>query len=135
MGERIGGVNNSGITGAGEMLVSINDSRIRLCDLDDYSVISKVKGAQNESMQIKASLSDDGKYIISGSESGAVYIWNRQLSGERVRDKVLRNEMYETFHATAFPGAAVKKATQINNGAFILDYIPNLCARIIVTAS
>lgn len=131
---------------AGEMLVSINDSRIRLCDLDDYSVISKVKGAQNESMQIKASLSDDGKYIISGSESGAVYIWNRQLSGERVRDKVLRNEMYETFHATAVPGAAtvvaifapeaaVKKATQINNGAFILDYIPNLCARIIVTAS
>ena len=142
--ERIGVVNNSGITGAGEMLVSINDSRIRLCDLDDYSVISKVKGAQNESMQIKASLSDDGKYIISGSETGNVYIWNRH-HGERVRDKVARNQSYETFNASTNPTAtvvaifapesAVKKATQINSGAYILDYIPSLCARIIVTAS
>ena len=37
-----------------EMLVSINDSRIRLCDLDDFSVLCKVKGATNTSMQIKA---------------------------------------------------------------------------------
>ena len=142
--ERVGGVDGNGITSAGEMLVSINDSRIRLCDLDDYSVISKVKGAQNESMQIKASLSDDGKYIISGSETGNVYIWNRH-HGERVRDKVARNESYETFNATTNPAAtvvavfapeaAVKKATQINSGAYILDYIPSLCARIIVTAS
>lgn len=142
--ERVGGVDSNGIASAGEMLVSINDSRIRLCDLDDYSVISKVKGAQNESMQIKASISDDGKYIISGSETGNVYIWNRHY-GERVRDKVARNQSYETFSACTNPAAtvvaifapeaAVKKATQINSGAYILDYIPSLCARIIVTAS
>lgn len=141
---RVGGVDSNGTTSAGEMLVSINDSRIRLCDMDDYSVISKVKGAQNESMQIKASLSDDGKYIISGSETGNVYIWNR-CHGERVRDKVARNQSYETFNTTTnptatvvaifAPEAAVKKATQINSGAYILDYIPSLCARIIVTAS
>ena len=144
--EAISSVSNSGdsISGEGEMLVSINDSRIRLCDMEDFSVIAKVKGAQNESMQIKASVSDDGKYIISGSETGGVYIWSRDC-GLRQKDKVVRNQSYSTFNATAIPGAptvvaifapeaAVKKATQINTGAYILDYT-NLCARIIVTAS
>ena len=32
-------------------------------------------------MQIKASFSEDGKYIISGSETGEVFIWNRVPPG------------------------------------------------------
>ena len=34
-----------------------------------------------ESMQIKATFSEDGKYVISGSETGGVYIWNRHPVG------------------------------------------------------
>lgn len=58
------------------LLVSTNDSRIRLCHLDDYSMITKYKGLRNKSMQIKATFSLDGKYLISGSEAGDVVIWS-----------------------------------------------------------
>ena len=62
------------------ILVTTNDSRIRVFKLDDYSLVSKYKGLKNDRMQIKASFSDDGKYIISGSEDGNTIIWNRMLS-------------------------------------------------------
>lgn len=60
-----------------ELLVSCNDSRIRLVNLDDFSVYSKLKGVQNTSMPIKATFSEDGKYVISGSDTGFVGIWGR----------------------------------------------------------
>ena len=59
-----------------QMLVSTNDSRIRLYRLDNYSLDSKYKGLVNNQMQIKANFSEDGKYIISGSENGYAVIWN-----------------------------------------------------------
>lgn len=58
-----------------QLLVSTNDSRVRLCRLEDYSMLCKYKGLSNKSMQIKANFSDDYQYIISGSETGNVYIW------------------------------------------------------------
>jgi len=58
------------------LLVSTNDSRIRLCHLDDYSMITKYKGLRNKSMQIKATFSLDGKYLVSGSEVGDVVVWS-----------------------------------------------------------
>lgn len=59
-----------------QLLVSTNDSRIRLCQLDDYSQLFKYKGLSNTTMQIKSSFSDDCKFIISGSDDGHVFIWN-----------------------------------------------------------
>lgn len=59
----------------GQLLVTTNDHRIRLCRLDDYSVISKYKGLKNKAMQIKATTSEDGKYIVCGSDSGDVFVW------------------------------------------------------------
>lgn len=65
----------------GQLLVSTNDHRIRLCRLEDYSVISKYKGHKNKAMQIKATMSDDGKFIISGSDSGDVFLWRTYEPG------------------------------------------------------
>ena len=61
--------------GGAELLVSTNDSRMRLYNMDDYSQICKFKGLVNENMQIQASFSQDGERIISGSDNGQVYIW------------------------------------------------------------
>jgi len=61
----------------GEMiLVTSNDSRIRLYSLTDYSFCCKYKGLVNNSFQIKATVSSQGSYIICGSEDHCIYIWN-----------------------------------------------------------
>ena len=38
-------------------------------------MICKYKGGKNKIMQIKASFSEDGEYIICGSEIGNIFIW------------------------------------------------------------
>jgi len=60
-----------------QILVSTNDSRIRLFGLDDYNQEKKYKGLKNTSLQIKARISESGQYIISGSDTGGMMlIWN-----------------------------------------------------------
>lgn len=60
-----------------QILVSTNDSRLRLFGLDDYCQEKKYKGLKNTSLQIKARISESGQYIISGSDSGGLmHIWN-----------------------------------------------------------
>lgn len=59
-----------------KVLVSSNDSRIRLYNLRDKSLEMKFKGHENGHSQIRASFSEDGKYVICGSEDRRTYIWS-----------------------------------------------------------
>lgn len=63
------------LPGEDKILVTTNDSRIRLYDLRDLTLTCKYKGGTNNSSQIKASFSAKGKYIICGSEDHFVYLW------------------------------------------------------------
>ncbi|KAG5439416.1 hypothetical protein PCANB_001990 [Pneumocystis canis] len=58
-----------------KLLITSNDSRIRIYNMRDKSLETKLKGNQNTCSQIHATFSDDAKYVISGSEDGQVYIW------------------------------------------------------------
>ncbi|EED22006.1 WD repeat protein [Talaromyces stipitatus ATCC 10500] len=58
-----------------KLLVTSNDSRIRLYNFKDRSLEAKYRGNENSTSQIRASFSEDGKYIICGSEDGHTYIW------------------------------------------------------------
>jgi hypothetical protein len=111
--------NNSSIrrkmtsTAEGQLLVTTNDHRIRLCRLEDYSVVSKYKGLKNEAMQIKSTISEDNEYIICGSDSGDVFIWpvnpSSQTNAHNINssanvsaplfmfDKVLKQYEYDMF--------------------------------------
>jgi WD40 repeat protein len=57
------------------LLVTANDSRIRLYSGGDTVVKCKYKGHSNQSAQIKATFSHNGEFIISGSEQPDVFIW------------------------------------------------------------
>ncbi|XP_068731913.1 WD repeat-containing protein 44-like [Montipora capricornis] len=96
-GRKISGIEP--MPGEDKVLITSNDSRIRLYDLKDNSLYCKYKGCVNSSSQIKASFSHDGQYVISGSEDHFVYIWRTQhgFPSSR-RDK---NEFYESFSAHA----------------------------------
>ncbi|KAF2156620.1 WD40 repeat-like protein, partial [Myriangium duriaei CBS 260.36] len=58
-----------------KLLITSNDSRVRLYNFRDKSLEMKMKGTVNNSCQIRASLSDDGRYICCGSEDKRAYLW------------------------------------------------------------
>jgi WD repeat-containing protein 44 len=71
-----------------KVLITSNDSRIRVYDLKDKSLELKLKGHENMVSQIAARFSDDGRYIISGSENARTYIWGLDgLDEEPNKDK------------------------------------------------
>lgn len=72
-GRKISGIEP--MPGEDKILVTSNDSRVRLYDLRDLNLSCKYKGYANVSSQIKASFSNDGKYIVAGSENQCIYIW------------------------------------------------------------
>lgn len=72
-GRKISGIEP--MPGEDKILVTSNDSRVRLYDLRDLNLSCKYKGYLNVSSQIKASFSHDGKFIIAGSENQCIYIW------------------------------------------------------------
>ena len=62
--------------GEDKILITSNDSRIRLYDLRDLSLVCKYKGYTNLSSQIRACFSPDGRYICAGSENQCVFLWS-----------------------------------------------------------
>ncbi|BGP66361.1 hypothetical protein NBRC10512v2_007769 [Rhodotorula toruloides] len=67
-------------SGGERLLVTTNDSRIRLYHTADKMIEAKYAGHENMSSQIRASFSDDGRWIISGSEDRNVYIWESGMA-------------------------------------------------------
>lgn len=66
-------------------------------------MILKFIGHTNQTSQIKATFSDDGEYIISGSEDNRIYIWNvenrHQTRGLFTRTPRHHVKSYEYFQA------------------------------------
>ena len=59
-----------------KLLITTNDSRIRVYDMEDFSQKLKFKGLMNSDLQIQASFSEDTADVICGSEDCNVYIWS-----------------------------------------------------------
>ena len=131
-----------------QLLVTTNDDKIRLIDMENFMVVCKYTGYSNSRTVIGASFSNDGKYVICGSDTGRIHIWNRETHAQQAHTTVSKvthtNPEHESFFPDASndvvtkavfaPSSAVAKATQINPGIYILDYIPDLTSRIIVSA-
>ncbi|KAJ2460708.1 hypothetical protein GGF42_000677, partial [Coemansia sp. RSA 2424] len=63
------------LAAADRLLVSSNDSRLRMFQPAARQLERKYKGHANASSQSYARLSSDARYIISGSEDHNVYVW------------------------------------------------------------
>lgn len=84
---------NGGRSDEDKILVTTNDSRIRLYELRDLTLLCKYKGYVNGSSQIRASVSHDHKYIICGSENASFYIWRLKQNSNARKD---RNNSWES---------------------------------------
>ncbi|KAH6976283.1 WD40-repeat-containing domain protein [Ilyonectria sp. MPI-CAGE-AT-0026] len=78
-----------------KVLISSNDSRVRVYNLNDKVIQVKYKGLENQSSQIHARFSDDAEYIVCGSEDRKAYIWKLNSSESELKDK----QPYESFDA------------------------------------
>lgn len=83
------GGSNGTEPGEVKIMISTNDSRIRVYNLKDGSLDTKFKGHENACTQISASFSEDAQYIITGSENSKTFIWKMgsALSGGDSKDK------------------------------------------------
>lgn len=88
-------VNEGPDKGDVKVLISSNDSRVRVYSLNTRMLESKFRGHVNQSSQIHARFSEDAKYIICGSEDRKAYIWGPTSADAESRDK----QPYECFDA------------------------------------
>lgn len=107
--KRVTGNNKSDVFNLSEaIVVTTNDNRIRLIQMENYSTISKFRGLKNASKQIKAHVSADLRYIICGSDNGKVYIWSTTHNAGKKKSWLsffskhnsLTDEIFETIDCT-----------------------------------
>eukprot|EP00258_Populus_trichocarpa_P033624 XP_024449643.1 WD repeat-containing protein 44 isoform X2 [Populus trichocarpa] len=80
-----------------EVIVTSADSRIRV--IDGVDLVHKFKGFRNTNSQISASLTANGKYVVSASEDSYVYVWKHEADSRLSRSKgVTVTSSYEHFH-------------------------------------
>lgn len=100
-GSKITGIRTKTISAHGspqadvKVLISSNDSRVRIYSLKTRMLEAKFKGHENMSSQIHARFSDDGQFVTSGSEDRKAYIWDISRPDLEIRDK----QPYESFDA------------------------------------
>ncbi|KAK4505176.1 hypothetical protein PRZ48_003139 [Zasmidium cellare] len=76
-GSKITGIQATyGANGDVKVLITSNDSRVRLYNFRDKSLEVKFKGNENNCSQIRAAVSDCGRYVVCGSEDRKAYIWS-----------------------------------------------------------
>lgn len=74
------GILKSDSIGKWNVLVTTNDSKVRLVNSHKKKLVTRFKGLTNNSSSIVATVSDDHKYIISGSEDHWCYVWENNNS-------------------------------------------------------
>eukprot|EP01083_Nonionella_stella_P194901 718462_1 len=83
------------------LLVTTNDSRIRMYSMIDFTMVQKYKGLENTQLQIHASFSPDETVIVCGSDDQRVYLWKTDLAQSQSNGGFLknkdRNDSYEYF--------------------------------------
>ncbi|KAI8961066.1 WD40 repeat-like protein [Daldinia sp. FL1419] len=89
--------------GVVKILITSNDSRIRIYNMGDKNLDLKLKGHENACSQIRATFSDEGNYIMCGSEDKRAFIWS--TSSKLAENKEKRPCEYFEAHSDIVTGA------------------------------
>lgn len=81
-----------------KLLVTTNDSRVRVIDCTNQVVLAKLKGPRNKTLQIAATFGEDGRSVICGSEDQRVYVWPSLLQEDGA--VLTRNSRCQSFRVT-----------------------------------
>jgi WD40 repeat protein len=85
-------------SGEVKLLVSSNDSRLRIYNLKDKTLEMKFRGHENNCSQIRATFADSSGHIICGSEDRKTYIWSTSTpEGEKGNQRPV--EMFEAHNS------------------------------------
>jgi len=113
-----------------KVLITSNDSRIRLYDIRTREIERKYRGYSNQSSQIRASFSSDDQYIISGSEDSWFYIWRTEPSNmmnmNGINSKLTRKQRRHfdrAFERIRVHNTMVTSAIFAPNPTVIMDYL------------
>ncbi|XP_057950831.1 uncharacterized protein LOC131145653 [Malania oleifera] len=104
-----------------KVMVTCADSQVRI--LCGNSVIGKYKGVRNAGNQILASLTSDGKRIVSACEDSNVYVWNCTTQNESVPSQgknVRSSERFSTNVSVAIPWCGLKYGDSASKSQFNL---------------
>ena len=92
-------------TGDVKLLITSNDSRVRVYGFRDKTLEMKFRGHENNCSQIRASFAEDTPHIICGSEDRKAYIWSTDaVDGEKRNQRPV--EMFEA-HSSITTCAAI----------------------------
>ncbi|KAI9894374.1 MAG: hypothetical protein M1814_003130 [Vezdaea aestivalis] len=94
-----------------KLLITSNDSRIRLYNFKDKALEMKFRGNENTANQIHARFSEDAKFVICGSEDHKAYIWSTGPGEGEKKDK-RPVELFEAHKATVTAAIMAPIATR-----------------------
>lgn len=77
------------------ILVTTNDSNVRLINLNLNKLMTRFKGSHNDGSSVVAAMTDDNNYIISGSEDNNFYVWKNDHSIINNKIRASLKEIYE----------------------------------------
>jgi WD40 repeat protein len=85
-------------SGEVKLLISSNDSRLRVYNFKDKSLEMKFRGHENNCSQIRGAFADSSGHIICGSEDRKTYIWSTTVpEGEKRNQRPM--EMFEAHNS------------------------------------
>ena len=88
-----------------EAIITTNDSRLRLFNIDELLQKVKFKGYKGENLQLKSSLNSTNDRISMGSEDGNIFMWNIEMTHTRRyrRSDKPKQKAYEYFNPFNIP--------------------------------
>ncbi|KAI4617588.1 uncharacterized protein J4E87_008224 [Alternaria ethzedia] len=86
-------------SGEMKLLVSSNDSRLRIYNMKDKTLEMKFRGHENNCSQIRATFADSSGHIICGSEDRKTYIWSTTSTVEGEKRNHRPVEMFEAHNS------------------------------------